>query len=462
MSRESHQAVKYPRGEPQRSLRISIIEGCFAMINIGITSSALVTSYALMLGATYYHLSLLFGLTALSSVGHILGSRLVGIYSSRRKVTVLASVGGRFMWCILCVLPFIDILPGWRLGAFLAVIFVANVTANIANNAWLSWMADLVSEETRGKYFGKRNTIMNLISIVATNLVGILFDQMKGDGREVEAYVLIFGTAALMIVVSGLILWRQWEPPAHHEKPLSLADILKIPFVCNKFRYLLIFFIYWSFATAISSPFFQPFMMDNLQMSQGFIARYGAIAGLVSLIAQPFWGRIIDRVGSKPVLIMNMLGVCGLPLFWLFPRSDFLMPIWIDAVLTGIFWPGLNLSALTLVIAVAPKENRSAYIAAHGMVTGITAFIAAMFGGVIMDLTSGFHLVLCGLTFINYQIVYVVSTVMRIAMVPMALGINDEKSHSMRMAIFIIGDKVSQIYSSSTQNISVILKRLRP
>ena len=462
MSRELHSTVRYPHGEPKRSLRISIIEGCFAMVNIAVSTSALVTSYALMLGATYYHLSLLFGLTALSSVGHVLGSRLVGIYSSRRKVTVFASVGGRFMWSILCALPFIDMLPGWRLGVFLAVVFVSNVTANAAGNAWLSWMADLVPEETRGRYFGKRSTIMNLTGMVTANAVGMLFDVMKNGGREMEAYVLIFGTASLMIVISGLILWRQWEPPAHHEKPLSLADILKIPFASIKFRYLLLFFIYWSFATALAAPFFQPFMLDNLKMSQGLIARYGAIAGLIGLVLQPVWGRLIDRVGSKPVMIMNVLGVCFLPLVWLFPRPDFLLPLWFDAFLTGVFWSGLNLSSLTLIIAMAPKENRSAYIAAHGMVTGITAFLAAMTGGVIMDLTSRFQLVICGLTLINFHIVFIITTVLRLAMVPMALGINDEKSHSMRSSIFIIGDKVSQIYSASTQNISVVFKRFKP
>ena len=93
-SEQKYQAVQFPPGEPARSLRISIIEGAFATLNIAVTSSALMMAYALMLGANFYHQSLLFGLTALSSVGQLFGSRLVGIYSDRRKITVFASVGG--------------------------------------------------------------------------------------------------------------------------------------------------------------------------------------------------------------------------------------------------------------------------------------------------------------------------------------------------------------------------------
>ena len=155
--------------EPGRSLRISVIEGAFATVHIAITSGALVTGYALMLGASDFHLGLLAALNALSNLGAVFSSYLVGALGHRKKLVLWGATLGRIIWSVLCLLPFLGLLSGWKLLIFFLVAFAGNLSVNMANNAWLSWMTDLVPINRRGTYFGMRSTILGVVTM-ASNL----------------------------------------------------------------------------------------------------------------------------------------------------------------------------------------------------------------------------------------------------------------------------------------------------
>ncbi|HTY08776.1 MAG TPA: MFS transporter, partial [Candidatus Edwardsbacteria bacterium] len=369
------------RNEPRRSLRLSIVEGSFAAVHITLTGGALVTGYALMLGANDFHLGLLSALGALSTVGSLVSAQLVGLLGSRRWLTVLAATGGRALWALLCLLPFLRLLPGARLWLFFAVVFLANTLVNMANNAWTSWMTDLVPLERRGAYFGVRNTILGAVGMAANFGAGKLFDWFKAGGRQIQGYAWIFGAAALCAMIGGAILSRQHEPPLRGERQLSLRSLLAVPLANRDFRRLLWFFVLWSVATSLAGPFFGAHMIKNLKMPFSTIAVYSIVAGVLNLTLQPLWGKVIDRVGNRPVLAFNIMGIFMLPLFWLFATPANYFPIWCDAFLTGFFWPGFGLATFNLLLVTAPDENRTAYLAVQSVLTGLAVFLASLLGG---------------------------------------------------------------------------------
>ncbi|MDO9390151.1 MAG: MFS transporter, partial [bacterium] len=293
--------------EPDRSLKISIIEGSFATVHITVSLGALVTGYALMLGANDFHLGLLAALNALSTVGSVISAQILGRLGSRKKLTVWGATVGRALWALLCVLPFIKIMPGFKLALFFAVMFLGNTILSAANTAWLSWMTDLVPPEKRGVYFGKRSAILGAVTMLTNYGAGWGFDRMKAAGLQDQGFALIFGLAALFAVIAGLILNRQWEPPMKGEKSLSIYEIVKLPFADPDFKKLLTFFIFWSLSTAVAGPFFGAHMIKNLKMPYSVIALYSIVAGILNLSTQPLWGKIIDKLGNRPVLIFNLV-----------------------------------------------------------------------------------------------------------------------------------------------------------
>jgi len=209
----------------------------------------------------------------------------------------------------------------------------------------------------RGSYFGLRSTILGAVTMAANFGAGKLYDVMKSQALQQQAFAIIFGAAAFTAVIAGIILSKQWEPPLTGEKPLPISQLFRLPFANRDFRRLLLFFVLWSMATAVAGPFFAAHMIKNLHMPFAVIAYYSIIAGILNFAFQPLWGRIIDRLGNKPVMIFNMLGIFSLPLFWLFTTPDFYLPIWIDAFISGLVWPGFALATFNLLLVTAPEDE---------------------------------------------------------------------------------------------------------
>ncbi len=446
--------------EPGRSLRISVIEGAFATVHIAITSGALVTGYALMLGASDFHLGLLAALNALSNLGAVFSSYLVGALGHRKKLVLWGATLGRIIWSVLCLLPFLGLLSGWKLLIFFLVAFAGNLSVNMANNAWLSWMTDLVPINRRGTYFGMRSTILGVVTMASNFGAGKLYDLLKSRDLQPQAFAIIFGSAALAALIAGLILSRQWEPPLKGEKRLHLAELFRLPFSNPDFRRLLLFFVLWSMATAVAGPFFAAHMIKNLKMPFAIIAYYSIIAGILNFATQPLWGRIIDRIGNRPVLIFNLAGVFTLPLFWLFTTPTFYLPIWIDAFLTGLFWPGFTLASFNLVLATAPERNRTAYLAMQSLTTGLAIFIASLAGGLLADLFKGFRWVLLGQTIINFHLLFALSSVLRISLLPMAMKLKEDRAQSVGKLLDMVGDKSSQRFSQMLDSGIMVIRKI--
>ncbi len=431
--------------EPERSQRISILEGSLAQVHITITSGSLLTAYALAMGADDFQLGLVGALTALATLGSLLGAQLVGRIGRRKPISLAASVGGRALWGLLCLLPFVGIQPEIAFAVFLGVVLLGNGLVNLSGTAWLSWMTDLVPIERRGRYFGIRNTIVGGIAMAVSFLAGRAFDAFLARGQRMEGLATIFGVAVVCSALAGLVLGRQWEPPLRGESRSSLREVVRQPLANRRFRRLLAFMALWSVATGISAPFFGAHMIKNLGMSFSTIAVYSILAGIVSLATQPLWGRVIDRVGNRPVLAFNLIGVFLLPLLWLLASPERLWPIWLDAVLTGIFWPGYSLAGFNLVLATAPEENRSSFLGIQTTAVGLASFLAALAGGWIARLLSDFSLAWWGTQLVNFHVLFAASSLLRIALLPMALRLREARARSVAALVELVGDKASQV-----------------
>jgi hypothetical protein len=432
-----------PVGEPARTRRLSILEGGFATVHIAITTGPLVTAYALYLGANGFRLGLLAAATALSAVGSMLGAHAVGLLGARRRLTVVTAVAGRSLWGVLCLLPFVGLGADVRFAVFLVAIVAGNALINAGGAAWLSWMSDLVPLPLRGRYFGARNAILGAVGMAVTYGAGRAFDAFRSVGRTGTGLAWIFGMGVAFAWFSGFVLARQWDPPLTGERPRRIAETLAQPMADRSFRRLLEFLVLWSAATGVAAPFFAAHLITNLHVSLSRMALFSIVSGTLNLAMLPFWGLVIDRFGNRPVLSLNMIGIAFLPLLWLFATPRDLAPIWIDAVLTGIFWPGFTLANFNLILATAPEKDRTAYLGAQNVAVGASAFVASIAGGVIASALAALHHVAGWQTFVNFHVLFAVSAAARLALVPVALRLREEKAGSVAAVLDFVGDEIS-------------------
>lgn len=455
-----------PPGEPQRSLRLSVLEGGGYSLMTAVTSGALITACAVRLGATDVHFSLLTAMGTLATLGAMVGAHWVGRVGSRRTLIM------RVIWCrALWLIPALQMLfgqsPSACLAGLLAVTLLQGFFDNVLGNAWMSWMTDLVPAERRSRYFSVRNAILGAVGMVLAWMVGRGFDDLDGLWHRMgHDPLLVFVPFFIFATIGGMIslhyMGLKWEPPGMVERPLPLGLMLRLPFQHAQFRKLLRFYVLWTLVTAVSTPFWRPQMINHLHMSLEVISIYSILSGTMNLLTQTFWGRIIDRVGSRPVIVFNLVGVAFLPLFWLFARPDFYWMIWADAVLTGFFWPGFNLATFNLNLQSAPRENRAAYFAAISVLCGLTGFVANLLGGRLALAFQDWSGTLAGFPLNHYHIIFVISAVGRLLMLPLALRLPDERSGTLGTMFTVVGDKVEQMLATGLQQGIERVRRRRP
>ncbi|MCX7818172.1 MAG: MFS transporter [Kiritimatiellae bacterium] len=410
-----------PPGEPARSLRISIWEGCSSALFGALSGEALVIAFLLALGASDLHLGLYSALGTLATAGGLLGARATGALGRWKPLVIGPSVASRLCPALAAALPWVPISASARLWTFLALMFISSLLVNFAANPWISWMAALVPPDRRGRYFALRNAIVNGVGMAATYAVGWLATEVRRRGADGAAAVAPFFVAsAVFALLTTWLYTRQWEPPGRVEAPLPMHQMWAAAWAAPAFRRLIVFSAAWALVCGIAAPFFAPHMQRQLQMPLRTVAVYSILAGLTGIAAQPLWGRAADRAGHRPTLVITAAAVAGLPLLWLLAAPGRLWPIWLDAVLTGIAWPGFNLAHFNLALAVAPERHRTACLAVRGLVTGVVQSIAALTGGALAHAIGTACWEWGPFQWVNHHALFVVSSMGRFALLPLA------------------------------------------
>jgi ferrochelatase len=115
----------------------------------------------------------------------------------------------------------------------------------------------------------------------------------------------------------------------------------------------------------------------------------GAMYSFLQFLAAPFWGRLSDRIGRRPVLLVSVMGLALSYLLWFFSGSFTLLCI--ARIMGGIM--GGNISTATAVVAdVTSSSNRSKGMAFIGIAFALGFIIGPAMGGILsmIDLTKSF------------------------------------------------------------------------
>ena len=400
----------------RRGLRLSIVEGALSNIHVTVCAGAFLTGYALMLGAGDFELGLIAALPFAGQLFQFAGAYLEERLGERRGMTVVSAGISRALWALLAALPFLAVLGTARLPIFLLVLAVSQALLGITANAWTSWMSDLVPPRQRGRYFGTRNTICSITAMASSWLAGRALDQLRGAGAEPVGYALIFGVATICAIAGVLVLRYQPEPPLRRVERASIGQLFSAPLRHTRFRAMSLAAAGWALAIGLPAPFYNAQGIQNLHLSFATLALFAIVTSAVALITQPLIGRLQDRYGDKSVLVGCVLGVILLPWGWVVATPTFWLPLWINAIGAGIFWPGITQGQMNMLMDRAPAEGRGAYVASYGAITGLGTFVASLLGGAIATGLGGAIVQLGPLALNHYTILMVASSLGRAAM----------------------------------------------
>jgi len=386
-------------------------EGAFANIFIILTGGAFLTSMGIYFGASDLEIGLLGAIPFISQTAQLVAPWLIHLTGTRKLITVSGFILARQIWWLL--IPLLFISADWNLTVFLVIMALSSIMAMIATPGWLSWIADIVPEKIRGRYFARRNSAIAVTTVVATIMGGLILDHFRIIDKENLGYSLIIGIGCIFALISAVMLSKLPEAGSEESRiPHRFADVIA-PLKDRHFRSLLKIFFAWNVAIGISAIFFAAHMLKNLEMSFTLISIYIAAVALSGIFMNRFWGMVIDRVGSKSVLVFCAFGISFIPIIWFLPRADFLWILALEAVYTGALWSGFNLAAFNMPIANSPGSKRTSYLAIFSVITGLGFFAASFLGGLLAEIWEDFGVSVGSYTFVNYHLLFLISSILR-------------------------------------------------
>ncbi len=123
-----------------------------------------------------------------------------------------------------------------------------------------------------------------------------------------------------------------------------------------------------------------PFYAEELGASPTELGLLMAVYSLMQLIFAPIWGRVSDRIGRKPVL---MIGIVGLAIsFFILAISSKLWMLFVARIIGGIL-SAANMPTVTAYVAdITSDEERGKGMGIIGAATGLGFIFGPAIGGV--------------------------------------------------------------------------------
>ncbi len=207
-----------------------------------------------------------------------------------------------------------------------------------------------------------------------------------------------------------------------HRPSLSLMGLIQKPLSDSNFRRFLGYSFTMTFAIGFIGQFVWLYLFDEVGMSNSRVnLLLVSIPLLVGMISYPFWGRIVDRFGSKPALIAAGILVINGATSWILVTRDRWIVGYLLAMVATAAWGGMEVAGFNLLLRMTKSEDRrhsgdTAIIAINSVVVAIAGILSGLFGGSVAEwLGNSWRITLCGWPLTYHGVLFICSAVIRIA-----------------------------------------------
>jgi MFS family permease len=401
-------------------MRRHIITGCLGTVWGTVSTGLLFTVFGNTVGMSRFQWGLLGAVGAWVVLMQPVGALLASRWGCRKRVWFWFALGER----LLRLLAIAGAFLAWRAGlpsawAFLvALVSLSAASGNLAAPVWWGWLATIIPRQMQGTFWGRRDTWTSIAVIVVILPVTFLLDRIPESVKPV-AVLSALAAAGVVGILDILLHAVIPEPPMRDERRAGSLDRVMKPVRDRRFRPWLVFIAAWSFGMSLGGSLCSLYFLDNLGLRENLLGgtiALNAVGLLGSILSARRMGRMVDRWGSRRVLLIGHLGWSLLPAIWLFatPRTAVFW-LSLQSVVSGIFATAGTNAGLKLVTRFPPPEQAPMYMAVSSSTANLANGLGALVAGVFLQVMGGWTASVGRLTLSAFPVLFAVSFVLRFA-----------------------------------------------
>lgn len=279
---------------------------------------------------------------------------------------------------------------------------IQSILFSIQIPTWLSLIGGLMEESNRGDELGKLGVATNIASLSATLISGfiavlpslvpflrgllgglgpVLFPIHLDEQAFREAYYGPFFFTAIVGIISSILSLTIKEHKKPSDGPRKFPPIHRLISQPGDFRQFCFIAVFFSFAMSMAWPYFIVVQKSWLNNSNLEIAIASAAMTLSTLIFTVPFGRLSDKVGRKPLILLGRGLLFIVPIMYAFAQNVYY--VYAANILAG-FCIASGMNAITAYIYdIAPEEERGSHLAVYNTFTGIVYLFGSLIAGVL-------------------------------------------------------------------------------
>ena len=431
----------------RRSMELITLGWFFGSVWLTATTGSPTTVFLKELNATPFQFGIVAALPFVASLLSLPASLLIERTGERKKIFLYGLYLQRLLWFPIALLPLWLVSHYGSHGApgamriFLVLMFIMHAAGAAGGPAWVSWMADVVPDRLRGKYFSRRRQWGLASAIPAALLAGWMLDRCSAAGDAVTTLRLcavLFMCAAVFGLADIHLFQYLPGPPTPPRRGAGLLRALGGPLRDRQFLWFAAFVGTLTFAVGFMQQFITLYLLDEnrVGLSSGTTQLVVLVVPMAAqFLALPVWGSAVDRMGKKPVLALAGLGLVPVGLGWclLGPHN-----LWLAFVLAAahmVLWCGIEIANFNLVLEMSGSDparegGGSAYVAVNTVIVNVAGCLGGLAAGLIAQRLQDWSWapLAAAKQLSYYDVLFVLSGVLRLAAVAVFLPFIHEPS----------------------------------
>ncbi len=278
---------------------------------------------------------------------------------------------------------------------------IQSILFSIQIPTWLSLVGGLMGESNRGNELGKLGLATNIASLSATLISGfiavlpslvpvlrgllgdlgsILFPIQVNEQAFREVYYAPFFLTAIVGIIASLLSFSIKEYSKPKDGPKKFPPIYQLLSKPGDFRRFCFVAVFFSFAMSMAWPYFIIVQKTWLNNSNLEIAIASAAMTLSIIIFTIPFGRLSDKVGRKPLILLGRGLLFLVPIMYAFAQNVYY--VYAANILAG-FCVASGMNAITAYIYdIAPEEERGSHLAVYNTFTGVVYLFGSLIAGI--------------------------------------------------------------------------------
>ncbi|MGE5604874.1 MAG: MFS transporter [Bacteroidota bacterium] len=319
----------------------------------------------------------------------LLAASYVNSFQKKKPVLMPPSLLVRLFIFLIAMIPLFP--KQWHAWMLFIMWGMTYIPWSICTLSWSPMMSNIIPEEIQGKFFGTRNTLTGITTLLGTIFTGIILGKMP----FLPAFSFILTLSFAGTMVSLYYLNKHIEPivpePGENKKqfrtnnsPLFQFDFektigtFKDPVYGPMFSLTscAIFIFHIGYSMAI--PLYTLRQVQELALDNATIGLIAILTGVAALFGSYWGGHTSNHRGYRYVLLLSTLTATIPPLIW--AVTPILPWLYLGMALWGFTGNAYMICFQYMVLAVSPFKDRSRFVAMNTITGNLAGALGPIIG----------------------------------------------------------------------------------